>query len=109
MMKNSDCKKVKGNYRKFDKKVKKCFNKNASMASSIFPEMICGEPKKPSNGDPTSTCQGDSGGPYTVKNMKHQHFLVGVTSHAFGCAEVIVKTQLTQTQPIYVVFDIISA
>ena len=101
-MKNVDCEKARGKVRRWYEDLQKCQNDTPDYANKIFPDMICGEVKKRPKGKPTSTCKGDSGGPYTVKRGKpEQHFLVGVMSWQYGCAEVIVKTQpqLTQTQP----------
>ena len=99
-MEDKECVKASGNYRRYDKIKKNCYNDTISYKNLIKKEMICAEAKHPVTGVPTSTCKGDSGGPYTVID-KNQHYLVGVMSWKAGCAEVIVKTQLqlTQTQP----------
>ena len=93
-MEDDACEAANGGYREFDKDVGKCFNKTDSYKNRIFPEMICGEPKRVRSSIPTGICLGDSGGPYTVEKDE-QHYLVGVSSWTFGCPEVILKI-LTQ-------------
>ena len=94
-MEDKDCSAVKGDYRKYIEEDRKCVNETDTYKGRIFPDMICGEPKRPGSGDPTSICKGDSGGPFTVKkgDKGDQHYLVGVSSWQFGCAEVILKTK----------------
>ena len=93
VMKDSDCKKANGKFRRYDNDLEICHNESANFLNRIFPEMICVEGKQ------TSSCQGDSGGPFTVMQGAHdQHFLVGVISWSFGCAEVNCQNS-TSTHP----------
>ena len=59
--------------------------------------MVCGESKASA-----STCRGDGGGPFTVVEGpdRDQHYLVGVNSWQFGCAEPN-KQYLTNFPTVY--------
>ena len=91
IMKYEDCKATKGDYREYNSTEKKCFKRTGSYENLIDPHMVCAESQR------TSTCFGDTGSPFTVikenKGDKY-HFLMGVYSWQFGCAEVIVKNPL---------------
>ena len=56
---------------------------NGTYADEIFDEMMC----VIHDTDIVSSCEGDSGGSFTVKEQG-QHYLYGITSWGYGCAEV---------------------
>ena len=43
--------------------------------------------------DLVSACQGDSGGPFTMEEQG-QHYLYGIISWSYGCAEVNMRGQV---------------
>ena len=55
---------------------------NGSFVGMISKEMLC-----VGSDQGSGSCMGDSGGPFTVK-QDGKHFLVGVVSWGFGCADV---------------------
>ena len=89
VMKTLNCTRTTGNVRQWNKETNKCENlTKVYYFYSVHPEMFCTEAPR------SSICLGDSGGPFMVKK-DDQHYIAGISSNIYGCAEVIVGMRST--------------
>ena len=84
VMDTKKCRATNGNVRQWNEKTNKCENlTDVSYLYKISWEKFCTEAPR------SSICMGDSGGPFTVKK-DGQHYIAGISSDIYGCAEVII-------------------